>query len=113
MQKVARSYKRQLKASLIIFAVLLDLHVLVIVVAAAAATVLAIRRRHEIDPDDEPQYVMLREVEVDSTEAGAGGDGGVDEKNTALSTRADTENPPMAERTTIIIPSPAYSNHAF
>ncbi|TIB11467.1 hypothetical protein E3P92_02902 [Wallemia ichthyophaga] len=107
------SYKRQLKASLIIFAVLLGLYVLVIVVAAAAATVLAIKRRHEIDPDDESQYVMLREVEVDSTEAGAGGDGSGGEKNTALSTTADTVNLPTAERTTIIIPSPAYSNHAF
>lgn len=90
-------------------------YVLVIIVAAVAVTISAFRRRNENDPDDEPQFVFiegqepvrLRELgnEVEVSSCG-------DDKSGMASTPDVTVNPPTPERTTTIVPSPAYSGHS-
>ena len=115
VDKIAEAYKRQLRTNIITFGALLCIYLFITLVAAVIVTVSAIRRRHQNDPDDEPQYVFLAGEEPERIRHVGGGvevsRGGENEKTAEMEmTPAVLVNPPTPERTTTIVPSPAYSN---
>lgn len=101
VEKVIEACRRQLVTFLITFGALLGIYVLVSCVTVTIVVVSALIHRKKHDPEDEAQFVLL--------------DGGVppifrEEKTRSISSSILNVNPPTPERTTTIVPSPAYSS---